>query len=109
MNEKERQEHVKFDQLYAEWLTSRAQHMSPDSNTWGDDEAQNCLDREEELARLITTYPAVYPWMIFSKFEVLEHYLGTENGTSWRDNRELVMLAGIKADLLRFEPSSDEK
>ena len=106
--EKQRQEHAKFDQLYAEWLTSRAGHICPDSNTWGDDEAQRCLDREEELARLITTAPAVFPWMVFQKFEVLEHYLGSEHGTGWRDNRELVMLAGIKADLLRFELTEEK-
>ena len=34
MSEKERHEHLKLDQLYAEWLTSRARHMSPDSNSW---------------------------------------------------------------------------
>jgi hypothetical protein len=107
MSEKQRQQHDEFHRLFAEWLTSRARHMSPQSNAWRDDESQKCLDCEEELARLITTFPAVYPWMIFSKFEVLEYYLGIEGGTSWRDNRELVMLAGIKADLLRFEPSEN--
>jgi hypothetical protein len=61
-------------------------------------------ERADELARLITTTPAVYPWMILQKIEVLEHYLGVEGGTNFRDNREIVMLAGIKADLLRFEP-----
>jgi hypothetical protein len=66
-------------------------------------------DREEELARMITTTPAIYPWMIFNKLEVLEHYLGVNEGTNWIDNRELVMLAGIKADLLRFEPREPDE
>jgi len=61
------------------------------------------LERRDELARLITTTPAVFPWMIMWKLEVLEHYLGWADGTNWTDNREVVMLAGIKADLLRFE------
>jgi hypothetical protein len=63
------------------------------------------LRREDELARLITTTPAVYPWMILKKLEVLECYLGGfEGSTNFVDNREVVMLAGIKADLLRFVP-----
>jgi hypothetical protein len=28
--------------------------------------------------------------------------------TNWTDNREVVMLAGIKADLLRFEPGEPQ-
>ena len=43
--------------------------------------------------------------MIMRKIEVLEHYLGSDGGTAFNDNREIIMLAGIKADLLRFEPS----
>jgi hypothetical protein len=64
-------------------------------------------DREIELARLITTTPAVFPWMIMCKIEVLEHYLGASDGAVWADKCEVVMLAGIKADLLRFEPKAD--
>jgi hypothetical protein len=52
------------------------------------------------LARLVTTTPAELPSRIFQKIEVLEHYLGADGeGTNWTDNRELVMLAGIKVDL----------
>jgi hypothetical protein len=40
----------------------------------------------------------------------LEYYLsGAGDGTGWRDNREIVMLAGIKADLLRFEPGAEDR
>jgi hypothetical protein len=60
------------------------------------------------LARLITTTPAVLPWMILRKIEVLEYYLGASDGTAWNDNREVVMLAGIKADLLRFDPKGED-
>jgi hypothetical protein len=58
---------------------------------------------------MITTTPAICPWMIFNKLEVLEHYLGADGGTNWVDNRELVMLAGIKADLFRFEPREPDE
>jgi hypothetical protein len=62
-----------------------------------------CPPHDKQIAaraRLITTTPSVYPWMISMKIEVLEHYLG---GAQFVDNREFVMLAGIKADLLKFE------
>lgn len=39
---------------------------------------------------------------------MLEYQLGAAEGTAWNDNREVVMLAGIKADLLRFEPRGEE-
>ena len=48
--------------------------------------------------------------MIMRKLEVLEHYLGfSDDGTSRIDNREVVMLAGVKADLLRFEPQETKE
>ena len=54
---------------------------------------------------MITTTPSVLAWMIFQKVEVLEYYLThTDGGTAWNDNREFVMLAGIKADLHIFPP-----
>jgi len=105
--ERKRQQRDKWDQLFAEWLTNRAGGAAPE-NDIGDEEQRAHFGREAELARLITTTPAVYPWMILDKLEVLEHYLGADGGTAWSDNRELVMLAGIKADLLRFEPREDE-
>lgn len=109
--ERERQELMRakrdrFDALFAEWLTNRAEYMRPDRE-WTDKEKQPHSDREDELARLITTTPAVLPWMIFRKLEILEHYMGSQGGTAWTDSREVVMLAGIKADLLRFEPRDD--
>ena len=85
-----------FDALFAKWLSNRAEYIQPDCELTCADENSH-FEREEELARLITTMPAVYPWMIFRKFEVLEHQMVRA------DSRELVLLAGIKADLLRFE------
>ena len=105
--ERTRAKRDRFDALFAEWLTNRAEYMQPDVDWAGRDE-QGHGDREDELARLITATPAVYPWMIFRKLEVLEYYMGSQGGTSWTDNREVAMLAGIKADLLRFEPSDRE-
>jgi hypothetical protein len=90
---------------FAEWLSLRA--IDHDPSNPGDD-TKDCarMDRQTELARLITTTPAVLGWQIFQKLEVLECYLcANGEGTEWSDQRELVMLAGIKADLIRFDLS----
>jgi hypothetical protein len=66
-----------------------------------DEENDRLGDRENELARFLTATPAPVAWIVFRKIEILEDAL-SEEGTNWTDNREVVMLAGIKADLLRF-------
>src|SRR5688500_6220187 len=98
---KERDE---FQGWYAEWLANRAAMADPDKiDDWTNGSERAHSDREEELARMITTTPSVLPWMIWQKIEILEHYLVCGgSGTSWADQREIVMLAGIKADLIRL-------
>jgi hypothetical protein len=93
-----------FCALYAEWLMVRGRYHAGSCETTAEEDANEA--RETELAQLITTKPATLPWMIFTKIEVLEHYLGAEGGTTYADNREIVMLAAIKADLRRFEPQA---
>jgi hypothetical protein len=92
--------HDAFMTMFANWLKLRADIASPRQDRT-DDEAEADTIRDEELARRITTTPVTMPYEVWHKFEVLEHYL-TYYGesTSWSDNREVVMLAGIKADLL---------
>jgi len=83
-----------FSSLYSEWLGCRSKlsaHLD-------DDTARILGDREDDLARLITTTPAVSSWQVLRKVAVLEHYLS--GGETWDDNRLIVYLAGIKADLL---------
>jgi hypothetical protein len=89
--------HDAFMAMFAKWLRGRADIASPREDR-ADDEAEADT---EELARRITTTPVTMRYEIWHKFEVLEHYLTYygEN-TTWADNREVVMLAGIKADLL---------
>jgi hypothetical protein len=95
-HDKEIAARVHFEALFAEWLNNRAMGISPPDGDLSDGEGQKLQARENELARLITTTPSVYPWMISMKLSLL-------GGTLFIDNRELVMLAGIKADLLKFE------
>lgn len=87
------------DQLYSEWLSLRARDVVRYDDP--DEEVARDEARLEELARLITTTPAPYFWVVLRKLEVLEYYLGSGDGAAWSDNREVVMLGGIKADLLR--------
>lgn len=88
-----------FESLYAEWLRARAAQVS----VYDDDLATRLSEQEYRLAREITATPAPCPWQVGRKFEVLEHYLGDfEEGTSHTDSREVMMLAGIKADIIRF-------
>lgn len=92
----------RFQAMFSEWLALRANDNDP-SIPGDDDKDFSRDDRLTELARQITTTPAVLPWMIFEKLEVLEYYLAPDGqGTEWSDNREIVMLAGIKADIIRF-------
>jgi hypothetical protein len=108
-SEREQKEHEqkvalrdKFEALYSEWPTLRAVEADPNTK---DETAVDLArtEREYELARLITITPAVLPWMVFQKLDVLEYYLcANGEGTDWSDNREIVMLAGIKADLITF-------
>jgi len=46
--------------------------------------------------------------MIWDKFEVLRALsLRRRDGTNWTDNRLVVMLAGIKADPIKFRIGRD--
>jgi hypothetical protein len=107
--EKRRRQRDAWDALFAEWLTNRAQYINPTACDWSSRDEIAHGERLDELARLITTTPAILPWMILRKIEVLEYYLGSDGGTGWNDNREITMLAGIKADLLRFEPGEEDR
>jgi hypothetical protein len=97
-----------FTRLFAEWLKTLAEDEGAEL-LQTEDEHRAQGERLEELARLVTTTPAPIPWMIWRKFQVLECYLAYNGeGTTWRDNREIVMLAGIKADLIRFGIGRDD-
>lgn len=108
--ERRERQHTKGDQfraVYSEWLRLRAEDHDPRNDGQGDEVDRERSDRIDELARKIVSTPSVFPYMIFLKFEVLEIALGGDDGTAWNDNRELMMLAGIKADLQRFTPGSE--
>lgn len=90
--------------IYAEWLRCRWEAADPNNIEEAEEACSKRRDREDELALLIATTPAELPWMLFWKFEVLERALCYDgDGCHWTDSREIRMLAGIKADLMKFE------
>ncbi len=102
---RELESRLAFEALFSEWLRTRAEHGNPAERDRFEDEDYGVrnMDQEAELARRITTTPSPLAWMVWDKLEVLEHYLSCGgDGTNWTDTRELVVLAGIKADLIRF-------
>jgi len=87
-----------FMARYAEWLRLRAEDHDPSRR--GDDAVDfRRGERITEPARLICIAPAVLPWMVLIKIEVLE--LG-QHGTTVTATREVTMLGGIKADLVSY-------
>lgn len=87
-----------LDALFAEWLERRARS---ERGIEDDEEANANVTEIDRLALRITSEHSVDNHMIWRKFEVLEHAIcANGDGTEWTDNREIMMLAGIKADLI---------
>jgi hypothetical protein len=89
-----------FDRLYARWLECRASLASLDDVASDDvmDAKQDALD---EAAREFLAMSAFLDWMIWKKWEVLEFDLNEDVlAGKHADNRTVVALASIKADLM---------
>jgi hypothetical protein len=91
-----------FDRLHFRWLEARATLENPDLDDSDVAMAakQHALD---EAGRQFLATPAFLDWMIWEKWEVLEFNLA-EDVIAGRhaDNRTVVALACIKADLMRL-------
>jgi hypothetical protein len=89
-----------FDRLYARWLECRASLAA-----WHDDDSDASMDAKQdaldEAAREFLAMPAFLDWMIWKKWEVLEFDLNEDVlAGKHADNRTVVALASIKADLM---------
>jgi hypothetical protein len=89
-----------FDRLYARWLECRASLAA-----WRDDDSDALMDAKQdaldEAAREFLAMPAFIDWMIWKKWEVLEFDLNEDVlAGKHADNRTVVALASIKADLM---------
>jgi hypothetical protein len=93
-----------FQSLFADWLEARAKCLRTDPERT-DEQREAMNGREDELALQIMATPVPVQWMIFQKIQVLEHAMSNDSGdfsSNWYDNREVMMLGCIKADLMRF-------
>jgi hypothetical protein len=88
-----------FVRLYARWLGARASLETFDDDS---DEVMNAKQEAlDEAARQFLAMPAFFDWMIWKKREVLEFDLNEDALAGKRaDNRTIVALASIKADLM---------
>ena len=93
-----------FRALYAEWLRLLAEEMDPAADDETDEVFHARARRIDELGRTICATPAPAAYQVLDKVRVLEYALAHAGGAAWVDNREVAMLGGIKADLLRLEP-----
>jgi hypothetical protein len=89
-----------FERLYSNWLAARANLYNPDE---APSSMGSRLDRVSEAATALLVTPSTLPWMVWQKWEVLDDYLDTEKQDGvFSDNRTVVALACIKADLMRL-------
>jgi hypothetical protein len=96
---------LQFYAAFNEWLRLRSDGEKDET-----DEQQNeRCDRKDDLAHLILTTPAVYDWMIFRKFEVVDYIITKHGEATYVELMALTALSAIKADILRFGLMREEK
>jgi hypothetical protein len=98
----------KFEGLYCDWHVARAALFDP--NRPEDDRTSNARSRRaDEAERALLTTPAPLPWGVWMKWEVLDWLMINEQDTgAYTDNRVMVAVAAIKADVLRFGMNNRE-
>ena len=93
---------ARFERLYCDWHAARATIDNPDLPE--DDVSGNARARKlNEAERALLTTPAPLPWGVWMKWEVLDQIMTNEAWSGMNtDNRGIVAVAAIKADILRF-------
>ena len=91
-----------FQERFAQWLELRSQMARFNLTPWADDDERHdeLAQRLEDAARLAITTHVPLPWMVWQKIQILEDALHGTGECEWTDNRQVWMLAGIKADLM---------
>jgi hypothetical protein len=90
-------ERMEFEEKYGRWLAARA------AITIAEDPGDELYDALEAARDDLLSAEPPLKWLIWYKFEVLEHVLGGEDRAGARDRgSEIRTLAAIKADLLHF-------
>ena len=90
-----------FERLYQNWQLARAACCDPDAPDY--DVAGNALDAYDAAEGALMTTPALSPSDVFYKWEVLEFLVESAAvDGEHTDNRLIVAIASIKADVIRF-------
>jgi len=88
-----------YQAAYAKWLHAAANLA--DESTGGDEIFDQLCSAEEDAASQFLAMRPPLRWLIWRKFELLEHVLAKEDRAGVRDReREMQALAAIRADLL---------
>ena len=93
---------TKFERLHRDYLAARAAYADPDGPD--DDEVKIPLSEKQDAAELaLLVQPSPATWGIWVKWEILDR-LVTEDAEAGHlaNNRAIVALAAVKADILRF-------
>ena len=95
----ERDDFGVFQGLYRDWLAARAACVDPA----GDKEMATLARKLDAAEMALLVMPAPVPDGVWMKWEVLERLVADEaEGGQLTNNRVLVAVAAVKADILRF-------
>jgi hypothetical protein len=97
-----------FGDAYAEWLDARANVAKMDAKGYDAADLEDAV-ADQIMARLRTAehrlafVPAILPYQMIEKFETLEAMISQRERDGYpKDNRHMLMLSSVKADLYRF-------
>jgi hypothetical protein len=101
--DREPEKHVQFERAYARWLRARGALDDPDAPDGSDEAGETRFNAVDEAARSLLITPPLSDEELWQKWEVLENYVSADviQGPA-ADNRAIVALGCIKADLLRL-------
>jgi hypothetical protein len=93
---------TKFERLHRDYLAAQAAYADPDQPD--DDEVKDPLNDKRHATELaLLVQPAPSTWGIWVKWEILDRLvtIDAESG-HYVENRIIVALGAIKADIIRF-------
>jgi hypothetical protein len=101
--DRETEKHLRFERAYARWLHARGALEDPDAPDGSEEAGEARFNAVDEAARSLLITPAICDDELWHKWEVLEDYVsGDAIAGPATDNRAIMALGCIKADLLRL-------